>query len=86
MLRALLAIRQKFRKPRFWKVSFVLLAYASLAASKTLLHRLLACLNFDLDSDGLFCLQKRKKFTSMNYNSSNFSTTMAQKAENHKDG
>ena len=30
--------------------SFVLVAYASLAASKTLLQQLLACLNFVLDS------------------------------------
>ena len=30
--------------------SFVLVAYASLAASKTLLQQLLACLNFILDS------------------------------------
>ena len=35
--------------------SFVLLAYASLAASRTLLQRLLACLNFTLDSEDLFC-------------------------------
>ena len=35
LLRTLLAIRQKSREPSFWKVmdSFVLLAYASLAAS-----------------------------------------------------
>ena len=38
LLRTLLAIRQKSREPSFWKVmdSFVLLAYASLAASSTL--------------------------------------------------
>ena len=38
MLRTLLAMRKKSRKPRFWEVinSFVLLAYASLAASRTL--------------------------------------------------
>ena len=30
--------------------SFVLLAYASLAASRSLLQRLLDCLNFTLDS------------------------------------
>ena len=52
LLRTLLAIRQKSREPSFWEVmeSFVLLAYASLAASRTLLQRLLACLNFTLDS------------------------------------
>ena len=31
--------------------SFVLLAYASLTASRTRLQRLLACLNFALDSE-----------------------------------
>ena len=50
LLRTLLAIRQKFREPSFWEVmdSFLLVAYASLAASRTLLQRLLACLNFTL--------------------------------------
>ena len=40
LLRTLLAIRQKSREPSFWEVmgSFVLLAYASLAASRTLLQ------------------------------------------------
>ena len=53
LLRTLLAIRQKSREPSFLEVmdSFVLLAYASLAASRTLLQRLLACLNFTLESD-----------------------------------
>ena len=57
LLRTLLTIRQKSREPSFWEVmnSFVLLAYASLAASRTLLQRLLACLNFTLDSEDLFC-------------------------------
>ena len=55
LLRTLLAIRQKSREPSFWEVmdSFVLLAYASLAASRTLLQRLLACLNFTLESKNL---------------------------------
>ena len=55
LLRTLLAIRQKSREPSFWEVmdSFVLLAYASLAASRTLLQRLLACLNFTLESKDL---------------------------------
>ena len=37
LLRTLLAIRQKSREPSFWEVmdSFVLVAYASLAASRT---------------------------------------------------
>ena len=39
LLRTLLAICQKSREPSFWEMmdSFVLLAYASLAASRTLL-------------------------------------------------
>ena len=46
LLRTLLAICQKSREPSFWEVmdSFVLLAYASLAASRTRLQRLLVCL------------------------------------------
>ena len=49
----LLAIPQKSQEPSFWEVmrSFVLLAYASLVASRTLLQRLLAYLNFTLESD-----------------------------------
>ena len=63
LLRTLLAIHQKCREPSFWEVmdSFVLVAYASLTASRTLLQRLLACLNFTLDSEDLFCWYKRKK-------------------------
>ena len=63
LLRTLLAIRQKSREASFWEVmdSFVLVAYASLAVSRTLLQRLLACLNFTLDSEDLFCWYKRKK-------------------------
>ena len=40
LLRTLLAIRQKSQEPRFWEVieSFVLVAYASLAVSRTLLQ------------------------------------------------
>ena len=41
--------------------SFVLVAYARLAASKTLLQWLLACLNFTLDSEDLSFWHKRKK-------------------------
>ena len=39
LLRTLLAIRQKSREPSFWEVmeSFVLLAYASLTPSRSLL-------------------------------------------------
>ena len=39
---------------------FVLLTYASLAASRTLWQRLLGCLNFTLDSEDLFCWYKQK--------------------------
>ena len=63
LLRTVLAICQKSREPSFWEVmdSFVLVAYASLAASRTLSQRLLACLNFTLDSEDLLCWYKRKK-------------------------
>ena len=63
LLRTLLAICQKSQEPSFWEVmeSFVLVAYASLAVSRTLLQRLLACLNFTLDSEDLFCWYKQKK-------------------------
>ena len=80
LLRTLLAIRQKSQEPSFWEVidSFVLLAYASLAASRTLLQRLLACLNFTLESEDLSFWYKRK---------TSFLWTMAaaQAAENHGD-
>ena len=61
LLRTQLAIRQKSREPSFWEVmnSFVLLAYASLAASRTLLQRLLACLNFSLKTEDLSFWYKR---------------------------
>ena len=51
LLKTLLAIRQKSREPGFREVmdSFVLVAYASLEASITLLQQLLACMNFTLD-------------------------------------
>ena len=57
LLRTLLAIRQKSWEPSFWEVmdSFVLLAYAGLAPSRTLLQQLPACLNFTLDWEDLFC-------------------------------
>ena len=63
LFRTLLAIRQKSRESSFWEMvdSFVLVAYTSLAASITLLQRLLACLNFTLDSEDLFCCYKQKK-------------------------
>ena len=70
LLRTLLAIRQKSREPSFWEVmdSFVLVAYASLAASRTLLQRLLACLNFTFRS--FILLVQMKKVIFMSYGSS----------------
>ena len=61
LLRTLLAIRQKSREPSFWEVmdSFVLVAYASLAASRTILQRLLPCLNFTLDSEDSVGINKK---------------------------
>ena len=57
LLKTLLAIRQKSQEPSFWEVmdSFVLLEYASLAASRTF------AMNFTLDSEDSFCWYKRKK-------------------------
>ena len=51
-----LEICQKSQEQSFWKVmdSFLLVAYGSLAASRTLLQWLLSCLNFTLDSEDLF--------------------------------
>ena len=62
LLWALLAICQKSQEPSSCEVmdSFVLLAYASLEASRTLLHQLLACLNFTLDLGDLGCWYKWK--------------------------
>ena len=64
LLRTLLAIRQKSREPSFWEVmdSFVLLTYASLAASGTLLQRLLACVNCTLESGDFSLCYKWKKW------------------------
>ena len=63
LLRTPLAICQKSRETSFWEVidSFVLVAYASLVVSRTLLQQLLAYLNFNLDSEDLFCSYKQKK-------------------------
>ena len=64
----------------FWEVldSSALLAYASLAGLRTLLQRLLVCLNFPLESEHLSFWYNRKKW---------FLWTMAtaQAAENHED-
>ena len=56
--------------------SFVLLVYASLAASRTLLEQLLACLKFNLDSENLFYWYKWKKWVL-------WAMEGAQAAENH---
>ena len=62
LLRTLLAIRQKSQEPSFWEImdSFVLLAYASFAASGTLLQELLACMTFSLESEDLSFGTKEK--------------------------
>ena len=76
--RALLAICQKSWEPGFWEVmdSFVLLAYARLAASGMLLQQWLACLNFSLESKDLSFWYKWKWF---------LWTMAAQATENHGD-
>ena len=63
LMRTLLTICLKSWQPSFWEVidSFVLLANASLEASRTLLQQLLACLNFTLDSEELSFRCKRNK-------------------------
>ena len=65
--RTLLAIHKKSQDLSFCKKInlFVLLAYATLAASATLLQQLLACCNVTLDSEDLFCW-----YFCMNYGSS----------------
>ena len=80
LLRTLLTIHQKSRKPRFWEVmdSFVLLAYASLAAWRTILQQLLACLNFTLELEDLSFWYKLKKWFL-------WTIAAAEAAENHGD-
>ena len=74
LFRTLLAIHKKSREPSFWEVidSFVLVAYASLAASRTLLPQLLACLNFKFRR--FILLVQPKKVISMKYDSSTSKT------------
>ena len=64
LLRTLLAIRCKSQESSLWEVmdSFVLLAYASLAASRTFSQRLLTCLSFNLESEDFSLWYKRKKW------------------------
>ena len=72
LLRTLSAIRQKCRELSFWEMidSFVFVAYPSLAASRTLLQRLLTSLNFTFDSKDLFLLVQTKNMISISYGSS----------------
>ena len=62
LLKILLTIYQKYQEPGFWKVmdSFFLLEHESLEASRSLLQRLIACLNFTLDLEDVFCWYKGK--------------------------
>ena len=62
LLRTLLAVRQESRELSYCEVrdSFVLVAYPSLETSRIFLQQLLACLNFTLDSEDLFCWCKQK--------------------------
>ena len=61
LLRTLLAIHQKIQEPSFWKVMDSSVLYASLAVSRTLLQRLVACLNCTLESEDFSLWYKRKK-------------------------
>ena len=63
LLGTLLAIHQKSQEASLWEVmdSFVLLVYVRLAAPRTLLQRLLACLNFTFESENLSFSYKQKK-------------------------
>ena len=60
LLKTLLPIHQKFQEQIFWEAmsSFGFLLYGRVAASRTLLQQLLACLNFTLESEHLFCWSK----------------------------
>ena len=78
LLRTLLAIRQKSWETSLWEVmeSFVLLACASWAASRTLLQWLLGCLKFTLEAQTRRYKQKKWFLWAM---------VAAQVAENHED-
>ena len=75
-----LTICLKSQEPSIWQVmdSFVSLAYASLAASRTLLQWLLACLNITLESEDFPLWYKWKKWLL-------WTMAAAQAAENHRD-
>ena len=72
LMRTLLAICQTSQEPSLSEVmdSFVLLTYASLAASRTLLQQLLTCLNFTLETDPFILLVQTKKVIYMIHGSS----------------
>ena len=77
LLRTLLKIGQKSQEPSFWEVMNSCFS-SSLAALRILLYWLLACLNFTLNSEDLFCWYKSEEW---------FLWAMAptQAAENHGD-
>ena len=60
LLRTLLAIRQKSREPSFWEVMDSFFSGICKLGNFEVLQRLLACLNFTLGSEDLFCWCKRK--------------------------
>ena len=60
--------------------SFGLFAYACLAASRTFLQRLLACLNFPLDSEDLFCWYKKSDLSKLWQLHKQLKTTMTSEA------
>ena len=68
-LRTLLEIRQKSWEPSFWEVmdSFVSVAYATLATSRTLLQWLPACLNLYIPN--IYFVSANKKMISSYYGS-----------------
>ena len=72
LLRTLLAICQKSREPRFWDVidSFVLLPYASLAASRTRFAMITNVSELYFRFRRFILLVQTKKVISMNYDSS----------------
>ena len=80
LLRTLLAIHQKSWEPSFWEEmdSYVLVAYASLAASRTFFWRLWACLSITLHSEDLLCWYKWTNWFL-------WAMAAAQTAENHGD-
>ena len=79
LLRTLVAICWKSRKPRFaeMKDSLVLLVHGSLAPLKTLIWRLLVCQNLDIVIDLFFSYKQKKWFL--------WAMVMAQSVKNHGD-